>query len=84
MDRLHPTYHALMSTQPRRGDAGPIRHLPDTDLVAVGKSDPSKLLDAKVLYTIVGGDIVVRDGGLRSPNADPVVARHRSAASRVQ
>ena len=34
--------------------------------------------------TVVGGDIVVRDGGLRSPNADPVVARHRSAASRVQ
>ena len=34
--------------------------------------------------TVVGGDIVVRDGGLRSPNADPAVARHRSAASRVQ
>jgi hypothetical protein len=30
----------------------------DTDLVAVGKSDPSKLLTAKVLYTIAGGRIV--------------------------
>jgi predicted amidohydrolase YtcJ len=30
----------------------------DTDLVAVGKADPSKLLKAKVLYTIAGGQIV--------------------------
>ncbi len=30
----------------------------DTDLVAAGKQDPAKLLEAKVLYTIVGGDIV--------------------------
>ncbi len=30
----------------------------DTDLVAVGKSDPAKLLKAKVLYTIAGGKIV--------------------------
>jgi predicted amidohydrolase YtcJ len=30
----------------------------DTDLVAVGKSDPSKLLTAKVLYTIAAGRIV--------------------------
>lgn len=30
----------------------------DTNLVEVGKSDPSRLLEAKVLYTIVGGDIV--------------------------
>ena len=30
----------------------------DTDLVAVGKADPAKLLKAKVLYTIAGGRIV--------------------------
>ncbi|MFU8815493.1 MAG: amidohydrolase, partial [Pseudomonadales bacterium] len=30
----------------------------DTDLVAVGHDDPRKLLDARVLYTIVGGRIV--------------------------
>ena len=30
----------------------------DTDLIAVGRQDPRKLLDAKVLYTIVGGRIV--------------------------
>ena len=30
----------------------------DTDLVAAGKSDPSKLLKAKVLYTVAGGQIV--------------------------
>ena len=30
----------------------------DTDLVAAGKNDPSKLLKAKVLYTIAGGRIV--------------------------
>lgn len=35
MERLHPTYHALMSTQQRRRDTGSIWHLPDTDLVAV-------------------------------------------------
>lgn len=30
----------------------------DTDLVAVGKSAPARLLEAKVLYTIVGGQVV--------------------------
>ncbi len=30
----------------------------DTDLVAAGKSDPSKLLKSKVLYTVAGGRIV--------------------------
>ena len=30
----------------------------DTDLVAAGKADPSKLLKAKVLYTVAGGRIV--------------------------
>jgi predicted amidohydrolase YtcJ len=30
----------------------------DTNLVEVGRSDPAKLLEAKVLYTIVGGEIV--------------------------
>ena len=30
----------------------------DTDLVAAGKRDPAELLEARVLYTIVGGDIV--------------------------
>ena len=30
----------------------------DTDLVAAGKADPSKLLRAKVLYTIAGGRVV--------------------------
>ncbi|TNF83217.1 MAG: amidohydrolase [Gammaproteobacteria bacterium] len=30
----------------------------DTDLVAVGRTDPARLLAAKVLYTIVGGEIV--------------------------
>ena len=30
----------------------------DTDLVAAGKSDPSKLLKSKVLYTVAGGQIV--------------------------
>ncbi|MFQ5704564.1 MAG: amidohydrolase [Gemmatimonadales bacterium] len=30
----------------------------DTDLIEVGKSDPAKLLDAKVLYTIAGGRVV--------------------------
>ncbi len=30
----------------------------DTDLVAVGQSDPARLLDARVLYTIVGGHVV--------------------------
>jgi len=32
----------------------------DTDLIAAGHDDPSKILDAKVLYTIVGGKIVYR------------------------
>ena len=30
----------------------------DTDLIEVGKSDPAKLLEAKVLYTVVGGRVV--------------------------
>jgi hypothetical protein len=30
----------------------------DTNLVDVGRSEPKKLLDAKVLYTIVGGNVV--------------------------
>jgi predicted amidohydrolase YtcJ len=30
----------------------------DTDLMAVGKSDPSKLLKARALYTIAGGRVV--------------------------
>ena len=30
----------------------------DTNLIDVGKSDPKKLLDAKVLYTIAGGKVV--------------------------
>jgi predicted amidohydrolase YtcJ len=30
----------------------------DTDLVAVGRDDPARLLEAKVLYTIVGGQVV--------------------------
>jgi predicted amidohydrolase YtcJ len=32
----------------------------DTDLIEVGREDPSRLLEAKVLYTIVGGRIVHR------------------------
>jgi len=30
----------------------------DTDLIAVGQNDPKRLLDAKVVYTIVGGKVV--------------------------
>jgi hypothetical protein len=30
----------------------------DTDLVAVGKSDPARLLKARVLYTLAGGRVV--------------------------
>ena len=30
----------------------------DTNLVEVGKSDPKKLLDAKMLYTVAGGKVV--------------------------
>jgi predicted amidohydrolase YtcJ len=30
----------------------------DTDLIEVGNNDPAKLLEAKVLYTIVGGKVV--------------------------
>ncbi len=32
----------------------------DTNLVEVGREDPAKLLDARVLYTIVGGRVVYR------------------------
>jgi predicted amidohydrolase YtcJ len=34
----------------------------DTDLIEVGNNEPSKLLDAKVLYTIVGGRVVFDAG----------------------
>lgn len=30
----------------------------DTDLVAAGRDDPAALLDARVLYTLVGGEVV--------------------------
>ncbi len=30
----------------------------DTDLIEAGQTDPARLLEAKVLYTIVGGDVV--------------------------
>jgi predicted amidohydrolase YtcJ len=30
----------------------------DTDLMAIGRTDPARLLDAKVLYTVVGGRVV--------------------------
>ena len=30
----------------------------DTDLVQVGRSDPARLLQARVLYTIAGGKVV--------------------------
>ncbi|MFQ6044754.1 MAG: amidohydrolase [Gemmatimonadales bacterium] len=32
----------------------------DTDLVEAGETDPARLLDARVLYTIVGGRVVYR------------------------
>ena len=32
----------------------------DTNLVEAGREDPERLLDAKVLYTIVGGEVVYR------------------------
>jgi predicted amidohydrolase YtcJ len=32
----------------------------DTNLVEVGREDPARLLEAKVLYTIVGGQVVYR------------------------
>lgn len=35
----------------------------DSNLVEVGRDQPAKLLDAKVLYTIVGGEIVYQRGG---------------------
>ena len=34
----------------------------DTNLVEAGKSDPAKLLKARVLYTIVGGKVVYEQG----------------------
>lgn len=30
----------------------------DTDLMDVGRSEPARLLQAKVLYTVVGGKVV--------------------------
>jgi predicted amidohydrolase YtcJ len=30
----------------------------DTDLIEAGREGPSRILDAKVLYTIVGGEVV--------------------------
>ncbi len=35
----------------------------DTDLIDVGQNDPAKLLEAKVLYTIVGGRVVYEAEG---------------------
>lgn len=35
----------------------------DTDLIEAGHDDPSRLLEAKVLYTIVGGEVVYEAGG---------------------
>ena len=34
----------------------------DTDLIEAGRNDPAALLDATVLYTIVGGRIVYEAG----------------------
>ena len=34
----------------------------DTDLIEAGHDDPSRILEAEVLYTIVGGDIVYEKG----------------------
>jgi predicted amidohydrolase YtcJ len=34
----------------------------DTDLIEAGHDEPSRILDAKVLYTIVGGDVVYEGG----------------------
>ena len=35
----------------------------DLDLVKVGRTKPADLLQAKVLYTIVGGKVVYEAGG---------------------
>jgi predicted amidohydrolase YtcJ len=35
----------------------------DTNLIEVGNDDPARLLDAKVLYTIVGGKVVYEGAG---------------------
>ena len=37
----------------------------DTDLVKVGETSPAGLLEAKVLYTIVGGKVVYTSGSMR-------------------
>ena len=34
----------------------------DTDLIDAGREDPARLLDAEVLYTIVGGEVVYESG----------------------
>ena len=42
----------------------------DTDLVDAGQANPRALLDAEVMYTIVGGEIVYAApaaSGLRTP-----------------
>jgi predicted amidohydrolase YtcJ len=39
----------------------------DTHLVDAGARDPRRLLEAKVLYTIVGGRVVHERGGPISP-----------------
>jgi hypothetical protein len=40
----------------------------DTNLVEIGRTDPAKLIDARVLYTIAGGR-VVHDGTAGAPSA---------------
>jgi predicted amidohydrolase YtcJ len=35
----------------------------DTDLIEAGQNDPAKLLEAKVMYTIIGGKVVYEGGG---------------------
>jgi predicted amidohydrolase YtcJ len=46
----------------------------DTDLVDAGRTDPSALLEAQVLYTIVGGEIVHAAPAARSPGRDRAAA----------
>jgi predicted amidohydrolase YtcJ len=42
----------------------------DTNLIEAGRSDPSRLLKAKVLYTIAGGRVVFESAG-REPGVHP-------------